>query len=224
MKNILLTLALLLLTTCFPSRTFAQTTAAKPPALPDVAAQTAIDMGHLDGGNYVNDFFGLSLSIPGDWIVVQGRNEEIAEASKKLVAHEDAKKRAEYEKSIERSTVLLGLTRVPAGAPNNASVLVIAERVSSPAMRNGVDALRSMEALTKNSSRLVEFQSGIRSETINGVEFGVATVKNTSPTGTFMQKVYMMIKKGYILEFFFTYQDSAHVATFDTLMNTVKIN
>lgn len=223
MKNFLLRFSLLLLATCFASQTFGQATGAKPTAPPAATTQVALDMGHLDGVNYVNDFFGLSFSIPGDWIVVQGRNKEIAEASKKLVAKEEAKKRAEYERSIEQSTVLLGLTRVPAGAPNNASLLVIAERVSSPAMRNGVDALRSMEAMTKNSSILVEFQSGIRSETINGVEFGVATVKNTSPSGTFMQKVYMMIKNGYGLEFFFTYQDPGHLTTFDTFMNTVKI-
>jgi hypothetical protein len=98
-----------------------------------------------------------------------------------------------------------------------------AEKVSSPAIKNGADALRSMESMTKNSTFLVEFQNGIRSETINGLEFAVATVKTTSPNGVFMQKIYMMIKNGYGLEFFFTYQDPAHVATFDKLMNTVKI-
>ena len=219
MKNIFLPFSLLLLATCFSPLTFGQATEVKP-GLPLGAATQA---GHLEGVNYVNDFFGLSFSIPGDWIVVQGRNKEIAESSKKIVANEEAKKRAEYEKSIERSTILLGLTRVPSGAPNNASLLVIAELVSSPAIKNGIDALRTMETMTKNSSFLVEFQNGIRSETINGVEFGVATVKTTSETGTFTQKVYMMVKNGYALEFFFTYQDAVHLATFDKLMNTVKI-
>jgi hypothetical protein len=223
MKNIFLTFVLLFPAMCFRSQTFGQATGAKPGAPPGAASQAALDVGHLDGVNYVNDFFGLSFSIPGNWIVVQGRNKEIAESSKKLVANEEAKKRAEYERSIERSTILLGLTRAPSGAPNNASVLVIAERLSSPAIKNGIDALRSMEAMTKNTSFLVEFQNGIRSETINGVEFGVATVKTTSASVTFTQKVYMMIRNGYGLEFFFTYQDPAHLATFDTLMNTVKI-
>ena len=224
MKNILLTSSLLLLTMCFSAQTFAQATGAKPPDLPQGARTVGLeDMGRLDGVNYVNNFLGLSFSIPGDWIVVQGRNKEIAESSKKIVANEEAKKRAEYERSIEQSTILLGLTRVPAGDPNNASVLVIAERISSPAIKNGVDALRTMETMTKNTSFVVEFQNGIRSETINGVEFGAATVKTTAPTGSFMQKVYMTIKSGYALEFFFTYQDPVHVATFDRLMSTVKI-
>ncbi|MGI8919576.1 MAG: hypothetical protein ACR2H6_13350 [Pyrinomonadaceae bacterium] len=188
MKNILLT-SLLLLAACFPSQTFGQATDAKPPSLPESARVVGLDdMGHLDGVNYVNDFFGLSFSIPVNWVVVQRQNKEIAEASKKLVANEDEKKRAEYEKSIERSTVLLGLTRVPAGAPNNASLLVIAERVSSPAIKNGADALRSMETMTKNSSFLVEFQDGIHSETINGVEFASAMVKTTSPNGILCRK------------------------------------
>jgi hypothetical protein len=224
MKNILLTSSLLLLTTCFPLQAFAQATGAKPPGLPQGARIVGLEeMGRLDGVNYVNNFLGLSFSIPGNWIVVQGRNKEIAESSKQIVANEEAKKRAEYERSIEQSTILLGLTRVPAGTPDNASLLVIAERVSSPAIKTGADALRTMETMTKNTSFLVEFQNGIRSESINGVEFGVATVKTTAPTGSFMQKVYMMIKNGYALEFFFTYQDPVHLVTFDKLMNTVKI-
>lgn len=224
MKNILLTSSLLLLTTCSPLQTFAQSTDPKPMGNPRGAKIVGLEeMGRLDGVNYVNSVLGLSFSIPGDWIVVQGRNKEIAESSKKIVANEEAKKRAEYERSIEQSTILLGLTRVPAGEPNNASLLVIAERVSSPAIKNGVDALRTMETMTKNTSFVVEFQNGIRSEIINGVEFGAATVKTTAPNGSFMQKVYMTIKGGYALEFFFTYQDPVHVATFDKLMNTVKI-
>jgi hypothetical protein len=86
-----------------------------------------------------------------------------------------------------------------------------------------VDALRTLEAMTKNTSFLVEFQSGIRSETINGVEFGVATIKTTSGTDSFMQRVYMVVKKGYGVEFFFTYKDPAHLATYDEFMKTVKI-
>ena len=224
MRNILLTSSLLLLTICLPLQSFAQATGAKPPGLPNGARIVGLeDLGHLDGVNYVNKFFGLSFSIPDNWIVVQGRNKEIAESSKKLVANEDAKKRAEFERSIAQSTILLGLNRVPAGEPNNASFLVIAERVSSPAIKNGVDALRTMETMAKNTSFLVEFQNGIRSETINGLDFGAATVKTTAPTGTFMQRIYMTVRSGYALEFFFTYQDPAHVATFNKLMNTVKI-
>ncbi|HEX4899936.1 MAG TPA: hypothetical protein VFV61_05345 [Pyrinomonadaceae bacterium] len=225
MKAIILKSLLLSLVVCFGTPAFGQATGTKPETVPDVIVtrELPLDVGQLDGVNYVNNFFGLSLSIPGDWILVQGRNKEIAQASKKLLANEEAKQRAEFEKSIEQSTILLSLTRVPSGAPNNASLLVIAERLSSPAIKNGVDALRTLEAMTKNTSFLVEFQSGIRSETINGVEFGVATIKTTSGTDSFMQKVYMVVKKGYGVEFFFTYKDPAHLATYDAFMKTVKI-
>ena len=225
MKAIILKSSLLSLVACFAAPAFGQATGTKPETVPDVTVtqELPLDVGQLDGVNYVNDFFGLSLSIPGDWILVQGRNKEIAEGSKKLLANEEAKQRAEFEKSIERSTILLSLPRVPSGAPNNASLLVIAERLSSPAIKNGVDAIRTMEVMTKNTSFLVEFQSGVRSETINGVEFGVATIKTTSGTDSFMQKVYMVVKHGYGVEFFFTYKDPAHLATYDAFMKTVKI-
>ena len=38
-----------------------------------------------------------------------------------------------------------------------------------------------------------------------------------------MQKVYVVVKNGDGLEFFFTYKEPAHVGTFDALVRTVKI-
>lgn len=224
MKDAPLKSVFLLLATFIAMQTFGQSSGPKPEIPAGARSQAPLDLGHLDGLNYVNDFFGLSLSIPANWIVVNGqRNKEILDESKKLLENEEARKRTEYEKSIEKSTILLGLTRLPAGTPNNASFIVVAERLSSPAIMNGVAALRAMETMTKKSSFVVEFQDGIRSETINGVEFGVATVKTTSGGTSVMQKIYMMVKKGYGLEFFFTYDDAARLPAFNSIMKTVKI-
>jgi hypothetical protein len=51
----------------------------------------------------------------------------------------------------------------------------------------------------------------------------VATVKNTSPSGTFMQKIYVTTKNGYALEWFYTYQNDADLAALNSIVGTMKM-
>ena len=148
------------------------------PTTPATVDSKNLDRGQLDGVNYSNNFFGLSLSVPQTWVVVSAqRNETIAGESSKLVTG-DQKKKEEIDESIQRSVVLLSLTKLPAGEPNNR---------------------------------------------IGGADFGVATVKNSSPNGTFMQKIYVTTKDGYALELFYTYQNDADLAALNSIVGTMKI-
>jgi hypothetical protein len=181
-------------------------------------------MGHLEGGVYVNDFFGLSLSVPRDWEVISAqRRGELIEESKKALRGQDQKKQAQVNASIERSTILLSMTKFPAGQPSNAAFMLIAERIPSPSIRSGFDVLRAVEALAKGTNFTVEFQGGVRTEQIGGADFGVATIKNSSPYGVFMQKAYVTTKNGYALQFFYTYLDEADLPTLDSIIKSVKV-
>jgi hypothetical protein len=181
-------------------------------------------LGHLEGSDYSNDFFGITLSVPRDWMVVSAqRRGEIVEGSKKMIEAQDKRKQSQVNDSIERSTLLLSLTKLPPGQPANASFMLIAERIPSPSIRTGADVLRSMESLAKGTNFTLEFQGGIRTEQIGGAEFGVATIRNSSPHGVFMQKAYVTTKHGYGLQFFYTYLDDADLAAFDSIIKSVKV-
>ena len=52
----------------------------------------------------------------------------------------------------------------------------------------------------------------------------VATIKATTPNGEFMQRVYITTKKGYAVEFFFTYLDAADLPVFDAIMKSDRID
>jgi hypothetical protein len=125
--------------------------------------------------------------------------------------------------SIQRSVNLLSLRKLPVGQPDNASLMLIAERIPSSSLKTGVDVIQSIERAFKETNFNLEFVGETKTERIGGADFGVATVKNTSQTGIFMQKFYVTTKNGYALELFYTYQNDADLAALATLVGTMKL-
>jgi hypothetical protein len=200
---------------------FAQRSTVPPP--PPPVPQPTPDLGLLTGTNYTNAFFGMSVSVPGDWVVLTARrNSEIAEEAKKMIQADSETKQNQIDASINRSLTLLAMNRLPAGQPHNANFMLIAERPPSLAFKTGNDVINSMKTLGQGTNLTLEFQGEVVTKQIGGAEFAVATVKNSSTYGTFMQKIYVAMRKGYAIEFFFTYQDEDIVPTFDSIVNTVR--
>ncbi len=226
--NRFLRLSIVVVATSAINHVYGQTPAAEPktpPPAPAIIQARSLDLGRLDDGKYVNNFFGLSLSVPHDWVIVTAqRQKEIVEDTKKIAeAGGDAKQAKDMVASIERSTVLLSLTRLPAGLPGNAGFMLIAETVPSPSIRTGVEVLQSMERLAKGTNFKLEFLEAVHSESISGADFGVTRIRNTSPYGTIMQKIYTVVKNGYAIQFFYSYTDDADLAAFDSIVKSIKL-
>jgi len=194
-----------------------------PSPSPANGPSQAFDLGQLDGVDYVNNSFRLSLSIPRQWVVATAqRRAEFDEQVKKMVNAPEQKKMAEVEKSIERSKTLLRITKLPEGEPNNAQFALIAERRPSPLIKNGQDVIEMMRRGMQGTNFTLEFLEEVRSETLSGVEFGVANVKVTSPYGVYRQRVYITVSGEYALELFFTYLNDADLASFEEILKSVK--
>lgn len=216
--------AILLVSLFCATSAISQTPAATPVPPPPQISTQSIDLGHLDGVNYVNNGFGLSLSIPREWVVVTAQSRpDFKDEVKNMVRSDDAAKKSQVQASIDRSSMLLSLTKLPAGQPNNASFMLIAERIPTPAIKDGPDVLRSMKNAMAGTNFNVEFQGEIKTEQISGANFGVVTVKNSSHLGVFSQKIYVTTKHGFALQFFLTYTDSADLPAFDAIVKSVKI-
>ena len=203
---------------------FAQTQPDAKPASTEVEIQ-AIDEGKLEGVRYTNNFFGISFSIPGNWRVLSApKDPKFAEDLKNSVRTEDPAKRDQLNDSIDRSKILLSLTKLPTGEPDNASMLLIAERIPSPAIKTAADVVRSMRKALAGTNFNVEFQGEPETRQIGGAEFATMNLKTTSPHGVFMQRVYITVKQPYALELFFTYVNAADLPTLDTLIQSIKVN
>lgn len=197
-----------------------------PPPPPAPLQVKPPDVGRLEGVNYVNDFFGLSLAVPQDWIFVGGaQRNAVMDESVKLLKSEDARRQQQLEASVRRSTILLGLTKLPPGSTEsfNASFMLVAERVPTAVMKSGADVIRAMEEGLKSTPIKAEFQGPIGTERINGADFGVATVRTTMPHGVYMQKFYVTVRKGFALQFVYTYFDEADVPTFEALIKSISL-
>lgn len=220
MKSMLSRIVLVLVAACAAPQASAQTA---PPVVKEDPPPRQLDMGRYEGGRYVNDFFGLSFT-PPNWVASSAaKNAELSETVKSTVTGDDDKKQAPLRDSVERSRILLSMTKLPPGQPANASLMLVAERVPSPAVKTGADVFRLLEAGFRNSPFKVEFLSAVRNERIGGAEFAVATIKVASPYGVYMQKMYFTMKKDYSLQFFFTYLEDGDIPVFDAAMKSVVI-
>ena len=198
-------------------------TSQQPTPSPAATPSPTIDMGQLNGLDYVNNSFGFSLSIPKEWVVATAqRRAEFDEQIKKMVTAPEQKKMDQVQESIERSKTLLRITKLPEGEPNNAQFAVIAERRPSPLIKTGADVIELMRKGMQGTNFTLEFIGEVRTETLGAVEFGVADVKVTSPYGVYRQKVYMTVSGEYALELFFTYLNDADLASFDEIIKSVK--
>ena len=236
MKSTLSRIALALVAACAAPQASAQTGVVKDSSPPPRAVQQdpppppkplpsprPLDLGRHEGGKYVNDFFGLSFTPPG-WLASSAElNAKIGEDAKAMTSTDDKRQEARLHRSIERSRILLSMTKLPPGMPATASLLLVAERIPSPAVKTGADVFRLLEAGFRNTPFKVEFLSAVRNERIGGAEFAVATIKVASPYGVYMQKIYFTMKKDYSLQFFFTYLEDGDIPVFDAALKSFVI-
>jgi len=193
-----------------------------PPPPPPVVQPTP-DPGELAGTNYTNELFGMPVSVPANWVALTARrNSELTEEAKKIIQADSQSKQKQVEASIERSLTLMAMNKLPAGQPHNANFMLIAEKIPSGAFKTGTDVIKSMSALGSGTNVRIELQGEILTKQIGGAEFGVATVRNTSEYGSFLQKIYVAMRKGYAIEFFFTYLDAEDVPAFDAIVNSIR--
>lgn len=225
MKIALSGIALVLVAACAAPRALGQAGApGSQGSLPPARASQQLDAGRYEGGQYVNDFFGLSFTPPPNWVVSSTeKNAELSKSVKSAVASDDKRKQALLEDSVERSRILLSMTKLPPGQPANASLMVVAERIPAPAVKTGADVFRLLESGFKSTPFRVEFESPVRDVRLGGAGFATAIIKVASPYGVYRQKIYITMRKGYSLQFFFTYLDNGDLPPFDAAMKSVVI-
>ena len=114
-------------------------------------AQSDVEHGIAQNGEYTNPALGFTFKFPKDWTVHgEATNERIRELGKEKVAESGAS-RASVEVALKNTYQLLTIFRHPIGTPGvtfNPAILVIAERVShAPGITNGKDYLLNVRAM-----------------------------------------------------------------------------
>lgn len=131
----LLALALLLAAGAYPQARRRRAAPKPPPEpAPEFVAHSldAPDDGEVVGHTYSNKFFGLRVTIPQGWVVLnEVGKQEFMERSKSAIAPKSADERKRMEQSLARSYNLLtaGQHTIAPQGETSASLLCVAERL-----------------------------------------------------------------------------------------------
>lgn len=110
------------------------------------------DTSSIEDGQYQNDFFRFSMSLPADWAIAsQETQDEIMDLGTEIIANSNPALGASAAASLQNTYQLLLISQEPLDNPGlnfNANLLGLAERVSGvPGIVTGEDYLRNHRAL-----------------------------------------------------------------------------
>jgi hypothetical protein len=181
-----------------------------------------VDQGTIENSVYHNNYFGMSITIPNDWSVLDKEQMELIANMGKQMVGSDSKKIIEATK--HQSIKLLALFKHPLGSPVdfNPSFMCMAERVRHlPGINRGRDYHYHSRKLLKSSGINIKFADKIYSETYGGVTFDVMSSEMRLGDIAILQKQYVTITKGYALAFVVSYSTPEQEKFLGNILNTL---
>ena len=162
-----------------------------------------IDSGTFERSQYHNPYFGMTLTIPSDWSILNKRTRrERQDMSGRLWVGNDANREAMLEDSWPRMVYLLAAFKHPFGSPvaYNPEISCCADRISDfSGIRTGKDYLFHWKTMLEAGQLKCSFPEQIYSESLGGAEFYVLTVDYAWRDGTMRQEVFAATMKDYAL-------------------------
>lgn len=189
----------------------------------ETAAKGTVDVGTVDKGKYTNEYFGVSLQFPQEWIVQdQAAMEELNKAGLDAMAGDDSAKEKALDLSLLQTVNLLMTSKLPLdGVSLSPSIISNAEKLSMmQGINTGKEYLNSAQKLMVDANLPYEFKE-ITSVKVGGKDFDLleATINNGEVTIT--QHYYSAIIEGYAFNLITTSYDDESKAEIDKIIGSV---
>jgi hypothetical protein len=182
-----------------------------PPQVPGLVEVIASEK--LDAATYTNGFLGLRLAIPEGWQVSEdATKKKMMEAGKEYLKPTDEAQRADMEKSMANSAVLLTLLAPDPVGTHQSSLIVVIEKLPAPDIRATPYVTHLKEMLLENSTLNYAVEKDVHDETLNGQPFAALDVFIAKPDSRVNQKYACQMRKGYALCIVETYHTEAQLA------------
>lgn len=187
-------------------------------------ASEEVGPGKITGNIYQNDYFGMSITFPKEWVILDKAQ---MDSVMKLGEGQSKENYSDLQKKDmeNRSVYMLFLFRhsLLSPVPFNSNFLSLAERVKTfNNIKTGGDYLKiiidPISAMPENTV------SPISKTLINGVEFYTARTLNKTVEMSISQKMYCIVKKGYAIFFALSYVDENEGIELEKIMNSIKFN
>ncbi len=189
-----------------------------PPSVPGLVEVVASEK--LEGGVYTNAFLGLSLPIPDGWSVSEDETKkQLMEASKRALKVDNDAQRAEMEKSIANTAVLLTLMQSPPDQPVQSALIAVVEKLPVPAVNAKPYVTQLKTLLQQHSTLSYAVEQDIHDETINGQPFVALDVFITRENIRVNQKYACQMRKGYAFCLIETYGTDAQLAALKNVLD-----
>lgn len=182
-----------------------------------------VTLGVTESGSYTNDYFGLSLSFPKEW-VFQNADQmmEIVKAGQEVVAGGNEAKSKMLDLAKTKTLNLLMASQFPLDSGKTGpSTIAVAEKISMlQGIKTGKDYLESSKKLLVDSKLPYEFKD-ITTVKVGGKDMDLMQASINTGTVVVTQDYYSMILDGYALNFILTYTDDASKAETDKILESV---
>lgn len=189
-----------------------------------VLMPTPLDfLGEVDETNYKNAFFGFSLTFPESW---HRSEEEEIEAGKKrgleLLKTDKEKINRAFEESVKKEVVVFSIAdRSPTvSRGTNLGVGVLRQSSSQITAEMVADVSKKL-FLTNPKITLIE---DVKKININGVPFSTFTLQSDFNGVLINQKLFITIRKGYSIDFVFTYLGDDGLRSLEKIFENLKFD
>lgn len=194
---------------------------------PDVAPPgdlAKVDPGRIENSTYINQYFGLKVSLPSGWHVEEReKSEAILQVGSELLKGSDKQFNAAINKSIANTILLFTFTKVPFGPESalQAAVQCGVQRMNNPGTTSYMYMLSTKKYLL-DSSLHYKITRDIQTQPVGGLDFSVLEAEKTSGNVIVKRKYYCTIRKGLALFFAVTYVTEEDRLVLEKMMQTVK--
>jgi len=220
--KVLQTISIALITMVALVSAAAQESKPVPPSPPGLVEVIASEK--LDGTTYTNGFLGLRLAIPEGWKVSEdSTKKKMMEAGKEYLKPTDAAQRADMEKSMTNSAVLLTLLAPDPVGTHQSTLIVVIEKLPAPDIRATPYVTHLKEMLLENSTLNYAVEKDVHDETLNGQPFAALDVFIAKPDSRVNQKYACQMRKGYALCLIETYHTEAQLAALTSVANGLAL-
>lgn len=218
MRSVKIVLCLLsALMVCAPARAQRRRKSTRPPAsrpTGPVYVANSLDSptdGEVKGQTYTNKYFGMKLTFPEGWFVLNDvGKEEAKERAKTMVAPKSALEKQMIEQSLERTFHLLYVKQYLDATPErpSANLIVVGELLPVMNMTPVQYAEVTKNIMLTRGVLKVEAIGDITTETLAGEEFALLRVKMELADGLQVKQEYhVTIRRGWALGFISSYVD-----------------
>lgn len=190
--------------------------------------KTEVTLGEMEGNTYTNDFFGLQIDKPENWVsLTQEELKEVNQSGTELIGEFNEEVAQKIDLDSERNLNLFAFWEYPLthSGDFNSSIGCAAENLTLAGIlkvKTGADYLEIVRDLSEESGMPYEFGQ-ISSEKISGKNMDVMSANITLQGLTVYQKYYARIIKGYALYFYITYVTDSQLEALQSIIDTMEI-